>query len=55
MAERIKLPPFAKRGHKMVAGKGWRLVTASKNRSFKAALIVAYHSMGGRFAIFRIE
>ena len=55
MAERIKLPPFAKRGHRMVVGKGWRLVTASKKRSFKAALITTYHSMGVRFAIFRIE
>jgi hypothetical protein len=51
--QRIILPPDAKRGTKMPTGKGWRLVTPSKNRAFKASLLKRLNVGGERLAIFR--
>ncbi len=55
MAERIRLPPEARRGTQMRISKGWRLVTSDKKKAFKAALVGKFSSMRGRFTIFRIE
>lgn len=54
MTERIVLPPEAPRGAKMDTGKGWRLVTKTHRRAFKAALITIFRSNGQRYAVFRI-
>ncbi len=58
MAQRILLPPEARRGTKMSSGKGWRLVTPNKKRAFKAALLTTLKTSGPnsqRLAIFRIN
>jgi hypothetical protein len=52
MAKRIDLP--APRGAKMPTGKGWRLVTPSKRRWFKATLHASFYSLGERYAVYRV-
>jgi hypothetical protein len=55
MPTNLKLPPMAKRGTKMNVGKGWRLLTPSRKRVFKAALLTTFRSIKGKFAVYRIE
>jgi len=54
MGKAINLPTLAPRGAKMPSGKGWRLVTPSKNRWFKSALLKTVNVNGERLAIFRV-
>ena len=54
MPKRIDLPKLAPRGAKMPTGKGWRLVTPSKNRWFKVALLKTFGVNGERLAVFRV-
>jgi hypothetical protein len=42
------------RGTKMNDGKGWRLLSPSKGRGFKATLIKTFRVAGERVAIFRV-
>ena len=55
MSKRVKLPPDAKAGMSMKAGKGWRLITPKKTRTVKAALVTTYASGRDRYAIFRVS
>jgi hypothetical protein len=43
-----------RRGIKMPPGKGWRLVSPSQQRAFKAALVGTFHLAGARLAVFRV-
>jgi len=54
MGRRIDLPKLAPRGAKMTTGKGWRLVTRSKRRWFKASLLCTINNSGQRLAVFRV-
>lgn len=38
----------------MPPGKGWRLVSPSQARAFKAALLGTFHLGGARLAVFRV-
>lgn len=55
MSKRIKLPPMVKRRSSLKPGKGWRLVNAKRTGTLKAALVVAFSTLGERYAIFRIR
>jgi hypothetical protein len=44
-----------RRGIKMPPGKGWRLVSPSQQRAFKAALLGTFHLGGARLAVFRVQ
>jgi hypothetical protein len=43
-----------RRGVKMPIGKGWRLVSPSQQRAFKAALLGTFYLGGSRLAVFRV-
>jgi hypothetical protein len=38
----------------MPPGKGWRLVSPSQQRAFKAALLGTFYLGGARLAVFRV-
>jgi len=42
------------RGIQMPPGKGWRLVSPSQQRAFKATLLGAFRLGGARLAVFRV-
>lgn len=54
MAGKIALPKDARRGERMRAGKGWRLVNQNKSRAFEARLVTTMKEGAVRLAVFRI-
>lgn len=56
MAKKKKQAVEARRGsHVTPKRKGWRLYVPKGDRFHKAALLQTFRSMGGTFAVFRIE
>lgn len=51
---KIQLPPVARRGTQVPTGKGWRLVTPSRRKAFKASLLKTLKVGGERLGIFRV-
>lgn len=54
MAQKLTLPPVARRGTHMPTGKNWRLLTPSRRRVFKVSLLTTFNGRGTRYAIFRV-
>ena len=54
VAQKMPLPPEARRGTHIPTGKGWRLPTPSGNRVHKASLLKTFAIGKERSSIFRV-